>query len=289
MPDSDDSSFREATEDLSLQPVISLPPPTKLELTGEIGMKFKQWKSRWNNYVIATQLDKCSAQRRCAIMLSCIGEEALTIIDGLDLEDDDRKDPDKILDKLKEYCVGTLNEIYERYIFNSRNQEVGETFDTFLSSLRTLAKSCNYGPLRDSLIRDRIVMGIRDEPTRKRLLHDEKLTLDTCIRMCRAYESTDEKLKKLNATTEQGGGPQVHAVYKRPPASRAGSADTGSTTDRYQHRHGRADYDLVCNYCGNKHARSARQCPAWGRECRLCGESNYFAAMSPADGASTSQ
>ena len=129
MPDSDDSSFREATEDLSLQPVISLPPPTKLELTGEIGMKFKQWKLRWDNFVSSTQLDKCSAQRRCAIMLSCIGEEALTIIDGLD-----HLLSDKILDKLKKYCVGTLNETYERDIFNSRNQKVSETFDTFLSS-----------------------------------------------------------------------------------------------------------------------------------------------------------
>ena len=110
----------EATEDLSSQPVISLPPPLKLKLTGEIGMKFKQWESRWNNYVIATQLDKCSAQRRCAIVLPCIGEEALTIIDALDLEDDDCQDPDKILDKLKDYCVGTLNEIYERFIYSIR-------------------------------------------------------------------------------------------------------------------------------------------------------------------------
>ena len=49
-------------------------------------------------------------------------------------------------------------------------QQPGECFDDFLADLRKLVRTCEFGELRDSLIRDRIVIGIRDEPTRRRLL-----------------------------------------------------------------------------------------------------------------------
>ena len=41
-----------------------------------------------------------------------------------------------------------------------RNQETGESFDTYLTALKALAKTCNFGSLKDELIRDRIVCGI---------------------------------------------------------------------------------------------------------------------------------
>ena len=40
------------------------------------------------------------------------------------------------------------------------------------------------------LIRDRIVVGIRDNGTRKRLLQKEKITLNKCIDICRSSEAT---------------------------------------------------------------------------------------------------
>ena len=39
-----------------------------------------------------------------------------------------------------------------------------------LTALRKLAKTCNYGSLTDSLIRDRMVVGISDNSARKKLL-----------------------------------------------------------------------------------------------------------------------
>jgi hypothetical protein len=54
---------------------------------------------------------------------------------------------------------GKTNETYERYCFNKRDQEQGENIDTYVAALRTLVKTCNYGTLEDSLIRDRIVSG----------------------------------------------------------------------------------------------------------------------------------
>ena len=39
-----------------------------------------------------------------------------------------------------------------------------------VTALRKLSKSCNYGSLTDSLIRDRMVVGISDNSARNKLL-----------------------------------------------------------------------------------------------------------------------
>ena len=78
------------------------------------------------------------------------------------VNDDDKKDIDVVLQKLQRYCIGDTNEIYDRYRFNKRDQEPNESSDAYVTALRTLAKTCNFGVLENSLIRNRIVPGLRD-------------------------------------------------------------------------------------------------------------------------------
>jgi len=67
-------------------------------------------------------------------------------------------------------AAGQVNDRVERYLFNRRQQEAPETFDAFLGDLRRrLVKTCGYGTAARR-IRDRIVLGIRDDATRKKLL-----------------------------------------------------------------------------------------------------------------------
>jgi len=49
-----------------------------------------------------------------------------------------------ILDK-----IGETNDIYERYVFNSRDQKESESIDAYLGELRTLAQSCNFCTCRE--------------------------------------------------------------------------------------------------------------------------------------------
>ena len=65
-----------------------------------------------------------------------------------------------------------------------------------------MAKTCNYGSLLDSLIRDRIVVGIRDNGTHKRLLQEPKLTLTRCIDICRSSEATALQLQAMGNQEE---------------------------------------------------------------------------------------
>ena len=43
-----------------------------------------------------------------------------------------------------------------------RKQVEGESVDTFITALYTLAEHCSFGDLKDESIRDRIVDGVRD-------------------------------------------------------------------------------------------------------------------------------
>ena len=84
-------------------------------------------------------------------------------------------------------------------MFNKRDQKTGESVEDYTAALRTLASTCNFCDcLKDSLLRDRIVLGIKDSSTGKRLLQEGDLSLKTCVDMCRAADATFKQLKSLN-------------------------------------------------------------------------------------------
>jgi len=115
-----------------------------------------------------------------------------------------------LFQKLETFYIGETNETYERYQFNKRDQELNESIDSYVAVLRNLVKTCNYGTLETNLILDRIVMGIRENSTRKRLLQESGLTLNRCIDIYRANESTAVQLKAI------GNEEDINAIKKNP-------------------------------------------------------------------------
>jgi len=106
-----------------------------------------------------------------AAFITCIGPKALAIHNGLPIQsEDEKKNLAKILELWKSYYLGKTNNINERYRFNNRNQNAGESIDTYASNLRSLSGTCNFAALKDEMIRDRIVCRVRDSSLRKKLL-----------------------------------------------------------------------------------------------------------------------
>ena len=52
------------------------------------------------------------------------------------------------------------------------------SFDIFVTDLKRRAEYWNFGAIKDSLIRDQIVVGINDPKLRERLLRETDLTLE---------------------------------------------------------------------------------------------------------------
>lgn len=257
---------------------MNIPLPAKLETTGNLPTNWKRFKRDWENYELATRLKDPAnpthnKELRTATFLTCMGSEALDIFDSLDFDSEDhRKDIDVVIDKLNKHCIGKTNETYERYIFNQRVQEPNETVDTYVTALKKLSKTCNFGNLEESLIRDKIVIGVRDTAARKRLLERSELTLKNCIDICRSFETTKKQLKTIDNDEE------VHAITKKAP-SKWEPRERTMSKPRLQQQHKRQEPKLRCFFCGNTHIKNRRQCPAWGQTCRKCGKENHFAKV----------
>ena len=174
-----------------------IPFPAKLNLSANLATEWKRFHSQWTNYCVATDLTDQSMKKRTATFLAIIGNEAYELFQSMDLSESDREDLDTVVEKFREYCIGEINVTYERYILNRRLQDANESFDTFLADVRRLIKSCEYGTLEESIIRDRIVMGINSDTTRRKLLSTRNLTLNAAIDTCRASELAAKQLKDM--------------------------------------------------------------------------------------------
>ena len=153
-------------------PPANLPPPKPLVMDNNLATNWNAWKKAWTRYEVATGVNKQEQLVRVSTLLSVIGEDATKEFDAFELaETEDNSKTEDVLAKFDEYCEPRTQVIYKRYRFNNRNQEPGESIASYLTELRTIAKNCQHESITpDEILRDRTVLGIRDDKMRDRLL-----------------------------------------------------------------------------------------------------------------------
>ena len=157
------------------------------------------------------ELNKKSEKIQVATLLTVIGEEAREVyatFTGWENEDDNNK-IEPVLQKFADYCHPRKSVPFERYCFNRRVQESGESYEQYRTALRKLSVGCDFQSITpEEILRDRLVFGIRDNKVRERLLREPRLTLDKTDEICRAAESLDTQMK----TIMEGSSTLVNAV-----------------------------------------------------------------------------
>lgn len=128
-----------------------------------------------------------------------IGDDVLKIIKSFSyMQGEDANDWYVVMDKVEKYCIGEVNEIYERYLFYQRDKFLIELVDSFVIELKTLFKICNFCDcLWDSLICDYIVFGIKNEQITKKFLRMRDFMLNCCIDECYSEEVLELQMKLL--------------------------------------------------------------------------------------------
>eukprot|EP00731_Ephydatia_muelleri_P025658 Em0017g741a len=91
--------------------------------------------------------------------------------------------------------------IAERFYFHRRNQAVGESIAEYVAELRRLATNCKFGAYLDEAMRDRLVCGLRDEDTQKRLLSEEDLTFARAAEIAQSREAAQLNVQQLKETS----------------------------------------------------------------------------------------
>ena len=128
-------------------------------------------------------------------LLYCLGEESEAVLSSTNPSEADLTDYAKILGKFNGFFKVRKNVIFERARFNHRNQLEGETAETYIMELYTLAESYEYKESKEEMICGRLVAGICDASLSERMQLESDLTLDRAIKLVRQHEAVHEQIK----------------------------------------------------------------------------------------------
>ena len=243
------------------------PPPNPMTFEGNVAENWRRWIQQFRLYLNATGLDKKPQQQQCSCLLTVAGPEALEIFNTFALSDTDQTKIEVVINKFEEYCTPKKNVTYERHLFNTRAQGETEGIDAYVTELRKLARNCEFGELHDSLIRDRIVCGIRSNVVRKRLLREKDLNLERAVEICKSSEITDNQLKNIVVDQDEREVNEVKSDSKKPPVKPKGGKGKPRQTKK----------SFNCRRCGEEH--EPKKCPAYGQICHKCKQRNHYAKV----------
>jgi hypothetical protein len=250
---------------------MDLPCPEKFSFDAA---KWPAWKQRFERFRIASDLCEKPETRQVSMLLYCMGDAAEDVFASFKLSADDAEVYDTVLKRFDEHFVITKNVIFERAQFNQRKQEPRESTEAFVTALHKLADTCDFGALRDELIRDRIVVGIQDAKISERLQLDRELTLAKAVTVIRQAEQVRQQQGLLRAPTNLQASCDVNAIK-----TNRQHASTENFQRREQHRQHRPvkspEGQATCKWCGRqKHDR--QQCPAREAVCRNCKKTGHY-------------
>ena len=136
--------------------------------------EWPRWIRKFERFRLVSGLSEKDEANQVSALIYTMGDTADDILSTLGKYD-------TVKAKFQAYFVKNTNVIYERAKFNGRCQQEGETVDQFVTALHTLAEYCAYGALKEEMIRDRLVVGVRDASLSLKLQMDPNLTLKTAV------------------------------------------------------------------------------------------------------------
>ena len=261
------------------------PEPLNLEDRAHRGENWKNFKREWSYYEIAAGFATKAEKVRVAALLNVIGRDALDMYETFQWESEgDNFKIGKVLEKFEERCVPARNEIFEWYNFFKRNQNKGESLDAYITTLLKLSETCAFCDLRESLVRDRLVYGIRDD--QEKLLGKRQLDLDKCMEILKSSELTHYQAKEISIDESQTNyvrrdRQKPNEGLKNKESGNIKHAKMKSKNDNKRQKEFSPTSEELkdCQFCGRCHQNKKEMCPAWGKRCRVCKQVGHFWKM----------
>ncbi|XP_043221209.1 branchpoint-bridging protein-like [Amphibalanus amphitrite] len=272
-----DPNMAQPTANPSATPIAAMLPrlaPPRLDLSTDRGESFRAWRARWDDFALLSGLAAQPPAVQMAVLRSCVSDEAVKVIANFALSASDRTDLAVVLSHLEAHAVGQVNPVLQRRAFHLRCQHEGESFDDFLTALRDLSRSCGFcDDCGESLLRDRVVVGLRDPETVRKLCAIPNLSLTEAVRVCRAEETSSRAVEDIVGVSV--------AACRAPAGARRGRRQHGGfggqSAGRFQD--GGRQVAAACGKCGRGAHRRDGECPARGRRCYRCGSSGHFSIV----------
>ena len=155
-------------------------PMGPLKMDGNLAENWRKWKQRWSLY--ARSVEPRRKTRGLSVRFSCIQSERKhwksMILSPLPRRNKIKSSRSfrNLRATVHQEKTRRTNDMYLIRVYKTEEHSMH-----FLLDLCNKAKTCEFGTLQDSLIKDRIVCGIDDKSIRERLLRDSDLTLEKAI------------------------------------------------------------------------------------------------------------
>ena len=216
--------------------------------------EFSAYLERVELYFIANEV---AEEKQVPIFLNVVGGATYGLLRSLVAPASPKsKTLEELTALLKDHFEPKPNTIAERFRFHRRSQHQGESVVEYVAELRRLASRCAFGAYLKEALRDRIVCGLRSEPTQRKLLGEEALTLERAVEVAVSMESAQKHAQALK-------GSLGLAVGK---------------VDRHYHRTDPPANGKPCYRCGKTEHR-ATECPFRDASCHKCGKKDHLARL----------
>ena len=251
---------------------IRLAPPEQFDFKRPDD--WSRWKRRFELYRSASALDKEEEARQVSALLYCMGETAGDVLTSTNIATEDRGKYEVVMKKFDEFFKVRRNVIFERAKFNGRNQGTDESAEEYITALYSLVETCDYkADVVEEMLRDRIVVGMKDKALSERLQLDPDLTLDKAKKTMRQKEAVKEQRQQL----QHESGP--HACPLDAMTSQRDNADNYKDAGvRPQHSR-RSQKSSLCTRCGRGPHPTGVRCPARAATCRKCNRRGHYEAQ----------
>lgn len=234
----------------------------KLSLTGmsfvegNVAESWKRFKQRLHFYFQGVVSTKLTDQRKLGVLMTALGDQGLDVFNTFK-DVDENSTFDDVMAAFEKYCNPKRNTVYERFLFSQVVQGT-RNVDAFVVELKNQASRCEFGEQADNLVRDRLVVGVRNPIVRKELLRDSELTLQSAVEIARAWERSENEATAMSAS----------------PAQNSAVADPLGV-DKLESSRPYKPSRPKCGNCAYEHPPD--KCPATDRECNYCKRKGHFA------------
>ena len=172
------------------------------------------YAERLDQFLLANGID--DDKKKVAVLVTVIGQKAYSLLRNLvaPTKPHDKK-YDELVEVMKNHLKPKPLTIAERFKFNRRKQQEGESIAQFLAELRKLAGTCNFGAKLEEQLRDRLVEGLRSESIQKRLLSEGDLDLTRALRASHLYRNSESRSQWYAEQIARGRSSTCTACYTR--------------------------------------------------------------------------
>lgn len=234
-----------------------------------VGTSWKTYIQKLSFYFNANEI-KEDAQKKNVFLTVC-GDATFSIADSLvkpaTLEATTFAN---LKAKLDNHFSPAPNHIVERFKFNKRDQNQGESIADYVAELRRLSDYCQFTDLDDRL-RDRLVCGVLEENLKQKFFEEgEALTFAKALEMAQASEMAQKSVRD----TRNSNGSNILRLQRTTTTSEYNGKKNSATSDNNGKKNSNMGKNKNCFRCGNKHSPDG--CRFLKAKCNFCNKVGHI-------------